>query len=147
MRFCVDYQNLNAVVVRDSYPVPRMDEMIDIQEAVKVLTTLDANSRYLKIKIPRENRDKTAFNCHAGLERSLCMPFGLKNAPASFQRALDIMLSNDKWITALAYLDDVIINSRRVKKHLDHNGTVLRLLMEAGVSLKLRRCTYFEERV
>ncbi|CDF38306.1 unnamed protein product [Chondrus crispus] len=87
MQFCVDYRKLNAVTVRDSYPLPRMGECID--------SLGDAT-----------DRDKTTFASHSGLYRFLRMPFALKNAPATFQRAVDIILSRVKWETALVYLDD-----------------------------------------
>ncbi|CDF37529.1 unnamed protein product [Chondrus crispus] len=94
MRFCVDYRTLNAVTVRDSYPLLRMDECIN--------SLGDAT---------------TTFASHCGLYRFLRMPFGLKNAPATFQRAVDIILSRVKWETALVYLYDVIIYSKTVTEH------------------------------
>ena len=81
MRFCVDYRKLYAVTVRDSYPLPRMDECIDSLGDATVFTTLDCNSGYWQVEIAEEDRDKTTFASHCGLYRFLRMPFGLKNAP------------------------------------------------------------------
>ena len=118
MRFCLDYRKLNAVTVRDSYPLQRMDEFIDSLGDATVFTTLDCNSRYWQVEITEEDLDKTTFASHSGLYRFLRMPFGLKNAPATFQRAVDIILSRVKWETALVYLDDVIVYSRTVTEHM-----------------------------
>ena len=147
MRFCVDYRRLNAVTVRDSYPLPRMDECIDSLGDATVFTTLDCNSGYWQVEVAEEDRDKTTFASHCGLYRFIRMPFGLKNAPATFQRAVDIILSRVKWETALVYLDDVIIYSRTVSDHLKHVREVLRLLRDAGVSLKISKCAFFDTSV
>ena len=142
-RFCIDYRRLNALTIRDSYPIPRMDECIDSLGEATVFTTLDANSGYWQVEIAPEDRDKTTFTCHEGLYRVIRMPFGLKNAPATFQRAIDIILSRVKWQYALVYLDDVIIYSKTVEEHFRHVRTVLTLLQSAGISLKLKKCAFF----
>ena len=147
MRFCVDYRKLNAITVRDSYPLPRMDECIDSLGDATVFTTLDCNSGYWQVEIAEEDCDKTTLTSHCELYRFLSMPFGLKNAPATFQRAVDIILSRVKWKTALVYLDDVIIYSKTVTEHFAHVREVLRLLRDAGVSLKLSKCAFFENSV
>ena len=102
----------NAVTVQDSYPLPRMDEYIDSLRDAKVFTTLDAMWGYRQIDIANEDRDKTTFVCNEGLYRCLVMPFGLRNAPATFQRAIDIILLKVKWRHALFYLDDIIVLKR-----------------------------------
>jgi len=93
------------------------------------------------------DRDKTTFTCHAGTYRYLRMPFGLTNAPATFQRTLDILLSPFKWKHCLVYLDDVIIHSRDVKSHIEHVDGILSTLRRAGISLKLRKCSFFTRTV
>ena len=81
-RFCVDYRRLNAVTVRDSYPISRMDECIDSLGDSQVFSTLDCNVGYWQIEIEEEDKDKTAFVTHHGLFRFKRMPFGLRNAPS-----------------------------------------------------------------
>lgn len=89
----------------------------------------------------------TAFASHCGLYRFIQMPFGLRNASATFQWAVDIILSRLKWETALVYPYDVIIYSRTVYNHLVHVHEVLRLLRYARVSLKFSKCAFFNTSV
>jgi Reverse transcriptase (RNA-dependent DNA polymerase) len=92
-RFCVDYRRLNAITVRDSYPLPRMDECIDSLGDVSIFSTLDCNAGYWQIPVAKEDIPKTTFTSHEGTFWFLRMPFGLRNAPATFQRFVDITLS------------------------------------------------------
>lgn len=95
--FCIYYRRLNEMTIKDSYPLPRMDEFIDSQESANIFNTLDAYSGYWQISIKAEDKAKTEFVCHEGTYQYSCMPFGLTNAPASFQRALDRILTKYKW--------------------------------------------------
>jgi hypothetical protein len=147
LRFCVDYRRLNLATVKDSYPIPRMDECIDSLGDASIFSTLDCNAGYWQIPIRKGDRNKTTFTCHAGTYRYIRMPFGLTNAPATFQRTLDILLSKFKWKHCLVYLDDVIIHSRDVESHIKHVDAVLGTLRNAGVSLKLKKCSFFTDSV
>ena len=142
-RFCVDYRRLNAVTVRDSYPLPRMDDCIDSLGHARVFTTLDAMCGYWQLPIRPGDMEKTSFTCHQGTFMYNRMPFGLCNAPATFQRALDIILAGYRWQTCLVYLDDVIVFSRNEEDHIRHVREVLTALRDAGVTLKLRKCEFF----
>ena len=146
-RFCVDYRRLNALTVKDSYPLPRMDECLDSLGDAQWFSTLDANSGYWQMAIPPEDKHKTAFVCHSGCFQFRRMPFGLCNAPASFQRAMDIILSAYKWRSCLVYLDDIIIFSSSFKEHLKDVTDILTVLQKAGVSLKLKKCEFFRKHV
>lgn len=109
LRFCPNYRRLNFVTVRDSYPKPRMDDCIDSLGDPSVITTLDGDSGYWQIPVQEEKKDNTTSTCHSGLYRLTRMPFGLRNTPFTFQRALDTMLSKAKWTTSLVHIDDVIV--------------------------------------
>jgi Reverse transcriptase (RNA-dependent DNA polymerase) len=143
LRFCVDYRRLNAITVPDTYPLPRMDECIDSLGDAVVFTTLDCNSGYWQIPVHPEDRDKTTFTSHYGIYRFLRLPFGLRNAPATFQRAIDIILSGVTWKTCLVYLDDVIVFSSSLQAHLEHVSEALTLLGNSGLSLKLKSVISF----
>ena len=124
-----------------------MDEGIDFLGDSTSLTTLDCNSGYWPVESAEEDREKTTFASHSGLYRFLRIPLGLKKAPATFQRAVDIIMSRIKWETALVYLNDVIIFSKTVSEHFTRVREVLQLLQDAGVSLKLWRCAFFDTSV
>ena len=111
-RFCIDYRRLNAKTEADLYPLPRMDDCLDLLGDAGIFSTFDCNSGYWQISVATEDRDKTTFITHMGTFRHVRMPFGLRNAQATFQRALDIILSGVRWQTSLIYLDDVIVFSK-----------------------------------
>ena len=145
--FCVDYRKLNAVTVKYTYPLPRMDECLDSLGDTKVFSALEAISGYWQMQIPESDRDKTPFSCHSGLYRFSKMPFGLTNAAATFQRAMDILLSPFRWKSCLVYLDDIIIFGKSWEEHIVHVDEILSVLEKAGVKLKLRKCEIFVERI
>jgi Reverse transcriptase (RNA-dependent DNA polymerase) len=133
-RFCVDYRRLNALTSRDVYPLPRMDDCLDSLGEAEFFSTLDANTGLWQIEVSPEDRDKTTFSCHVGMHRFLRIPFGLLNAPATFQRAMDIILSEVRWESIIFYLDDIIIFSRTFEDHIRHLGIVLSKLSAAGAT-------------
>ena len=147
LRFCVDYRLLNVVTKKDSYPLPRIDECIDSLSEATMLSTLDYNVGYLQVPIAPEVREQTAFVCHEGAYHYKRMPFGLTNAAAKFQLALAIILFGVKWQSCLIYLDDVIVYSKTEKEHIGPVDHVLRLLREAGVTLRLPKCRFFRTTV
>ena len=147
MRFCVDFRRLNAATLADSYPLPRMEDCIDSLASARVFSTLDANWGYWQLPISPEDREKTTFTTHVGTFQYNRMPFGLRNAPATFQRALDVILSGVKWKSCLIYLDDIVIFSSNYEDHLEHVATILSLLREAGVSLKIAKSCFFRDKI
>ena len=124
-----------------------MDDCIDSLGDAAVFTTLDCNSGYWQIPVAPEDRDKTTVTTNMGTFPHLRMPFGLKGALATFQRALDIILSGVRWQICLVYLDYVIVFSRTHGEHAQHLDTVLSLLRSAGISLKLKKCSFFQPKV
>ena len=147
LRFCVDCRRLNAISIRNSYPLLRMDESIDSLGEASVFPTIDCNSGYWQISVRKQDRDKTAFVCHAGLYRYKRMPFILTNAPATFQRTLEILLSPYKWRSCLVYLEDIIIFSKSVEEHFQHVKDILTTFKGAVISLKLKKCSFFTNTV
>jgi hypothetical protein len=145
-RFYVS-NRLNAITVRDSYPLTRMDECIDALGDAKIFTTLDCNSGYWQIPVRPEDREKTTLTSHEGLYWFLRMPFCLRNAPATFQRFVDITLSGITWKTCLVYLDDIIVFSKTPAEHMAHLDAVLHRLYRAGLTLNLNKCIFFKETV
>jgi Reverse transcriptase (RNA-dependent DNA polymerase)/RNase H-like domain found in reverse transcriptase len=142
VRFCVDYRRLNAVTTKDSYALPRIDDSIDSLRGAQYFSTLDANSGYWQIAGAAEDQEKTAFTTHRGLYCFKRLPFGLASAPATFQRAVDVILSSVRFQCAPTYLDDIILYSTTFEQHLSDLRTVLSLLNDAGVTLKLSKCKF-----
>ena len=141
VRFCVDYRKLNAKASFDAYPMPRVEEMFESIGAAKVISTLDLAKGYWQIPMSRSSREKTAFATPFGLFEFEVMPFGLHNAPATFQRLMNHIL-RDCQSFARAYIDDIVIFSQSWEEHLGHLGEVFRRLAEAGLRVKLAKCQF-----
>ncbi|GFX04395.1 retrovirus-related Pol polyprotein from transposon 412 [Trichonephila clavipes] len=114
-RFCVDYRKLNDVTKKDSYPLPRIDDTLDTLSGHKWFSTLDLKSGYWQVEIHPEDREKTAFTSGQGLWQFKVMPFGLCNAPATFERLMETVLKGLTFEACLIYLDDVIIGGQGVR--------------------------------
>ncbi|KZS03788.1 Uncharacterized protein APZ42_033399 [Daphnia magna] len=117
-RFCVDYRKLNAVTTRDVYPLPRIEDALSRLEGSHYFSIMDMQSGYWKVGVRPSDREKTAFVTADGLYQFRVMPFGLSNAPATFQRMVDVLLAELKWNTCLVYLDDIVIFSKTFSEHL-----------------------------
>ncbi len=107
-RFCVDYCKLNDVTRKDAYPLPRIDDILDALQGSQYFSTLDLYSGYWQVKMDPADIDKTAFVTQQGLFSFTVMPIFLSNAPATFERLTELVLSGLNWKICLIYLDDVI---------------------------------------
>ena len=146
-RFCVDYRRMNNITHKDAYPLSRMEDCLDSLGDAQVFTSLDCTAGYWQVRLRKDDQEKTAFTTHCGIYHRLSMRFGLTNAPATFQRALDVILLGVKWQICLVYSDDVIIFSANAEQHVKDVDTVLHRLREAGVTLRLEKCTWFSDEV
>jgi Reverse transcriptase (RNA-dependent DNA polymerase) len=111
----------------------------------KIFATLDCNSGYFQIPVRPEVREKTTYTSHEGLYWFLRMPFGLRNAPDTFQRFLAIILSGLTWNTCLVYLDDIIVFSKTPADHMAHLDAVLHRLYRAGLTLNLKKFPFLRK--
>ena len=142
MRFCVDYRQLNQVTKKDSYPLPRIDDMLDALGSSSWFTSLDLASGYWQVEVAPEDREKTAFITQFGTYQFLVMPFGLCNAPATFQRLMDDVLEGILWKFVVVYLDDLNVYSTTFEQHLEHLRIVFERLKKAGLKLNPEKCFF-----
>ena len=140
LRFCVDYRKLNAVTRKDAYPLPRVDDTLDTLAHARWFTTLDLISGYWQVAVHPDDREKNAFCTPNGLFEFKVMPFGLCNAPATFQRLMDSVLAGLQWSTCLVYLDDIIIVGKTFADHLNNLRQVFDRIRGAGLKLQPAKC-------
>ena len=119
IRPCVDFRKLNYVTIKDAYSLPRIDHCLDTLQNAKYFSTLDLQSGYWQISIKPEVVSKTAFVTRGGLFEYKTMPFGLCNAPSTFQRCMEIIFRGIQWKHLLIYLDDIIIFSDTFYAHIE----------------------------
>ena len=146
-RFCVDYRRLNDVTIKDAYPLPRIDDSLAQLSGAEWFSCLDLNSGYWQVEVDASDREKTAFSSKQGLFEFKVMPFGLCNAPATFERLMEIVLSGLNWQICLIYLDDVIVIGRTFDDMISNLDQVLQRLKDAGLKLKPRKCQLFAQEV
>jgi hypothetical protein len=142
VRICQDYRGLNNVTIKNQYPLPLIRETLDALCNAKVYTKLDIIAAFNKLRIAEGHEWKTAFITRFGLYESLVMPFGLCNAPASFQNYINHTLHDLLDRTCTAYLDDVLIYSANRKDHRTHVREVVKRLMEAGLQIDINKCEF-----
>ncbi|MGH0149668.1 UNVERIFIED_CONTAM: hypothetical protein FKN15_015787 [Acipenser sinensis] len=147
LRFCVDYRKLNAVTHKDAYPLPRIEEALTTLSKAKYYSTLDLASGYWQVEVALQDREKTAFSTPVGLYEFERMPFGLCNAPATFQRLMQSCLGRLVSESLLVYLDDVIVFSADFETHLHDLEAVFERMAKYGLKLRPEKCALFRKQV
>ena len=147
VRWCVDYRRLNSLTVKDAYPLPQIEECLDVVGGATMFSTLDLQSGYWQIAVDSTAREKTAFITKWGLYEYTRMPFGLCNAPSTFQRAMELVLRGLQWETLLIYLDDVIVVGNGVDQSLERLEQVFQRFQSYGLKLKPSKCHLLQEEV
>ncbi|UYV79636.1 K02A2.6-like, partial [Cordylochernes scorpioides] len=141
-RFCVDYRRLNRITKKDVYPIPRTDDVLDSLTGAKFYSSMDLRTGYWQIEIDEGDREKTAFVTPDGLYEFRVMPFGLCNAPATFERMMDNLLAGLKWTICLCYLDDIIVYASSFQEHMERLEKVLKCIQRAGLCLNPEKCLF-----
>ena len=146
-RFCVDYRQLNDATTKDAYPLPRIDDTLHMLAGKQWFATLDLASGYWQVTLSQEARVKTAFTTHSGLFQFRVMPFGLCNAPATFERLMDRVLQGLRWSRCLVYLDDIISFGSSFDGALANLTLIFERLRSYGLQLKSSKCHLFRASV
>ena len=146
-RFCVDYRKLNMITKKDSYPLPRIDEMLDSLAGAQYFSTLDLMSGYWQVMMHPNDREKTAFITRYGTYEFTVMPFGLCNAPATFQRLMNQVYKDITYKYVVVYLDDTNVFSKTFEDHIRHLREVFTRIRKAGLKLNLEKCTFWMKRL
>ena len=144
---CVDYRQLNAKTRKDAFPLPRIEESLDALTGAHWFSTMDLASGYHQVPVAVGDHAKTAFCTPFGLFEWQRMPFGLCNAPATFQRLMERIFGDQQCQTLLLYLDDIVVFSTSVSQHLERLELVLGRLQHEGLKAKLSKCAFFKQEV
>ena len=147
MRMCIDYRALNRITVKNSYPLPRVDELFDRLQGARYFSKIDLRSGYHQIRIAPEDVPKTAFRTRYGHYEFLVLPFGLTNAPATFMHLMHQALRPFLDECALVFLDDILIYSKTLEEHEQHVRRVLDALREQKLYAKESKCEFFKHEV
>ena len=147
-RFAIDFRGLNSVTVKDAYPLPNIRQIFDTLSGSKWYNTIDLASGYWQLQMEPNSKKYTAFATPTrGLFQFLVMPFGLCNAGATFERAIENVLGSLRWEKCICYLDDVIIFGSDFQTTLDNLRAVFSRLRSANLKLKPSKCTFFQRQV
>uniref|UniRef100_A0A8C6TU90 Gypsy retrotransposon integrase-like protein 1 n=1 Tax=Neogobius melanostomus TaxID=47308 RepID=A0A8C6TU90_9GOBI len=147
LRLCVDYRLLNSKTRKDAFPLPRIEESLDALSGAQWFSTLDLAAGYNQVPVTESDKAKTAFCTLFGLFEWNRMPFGLCNAPSTFQRLMERIFGDQNCQSLLLYLDDVVIFSSTVEEHITRLETVLSRLQKEGLKAKLEKCAFFKSEV
>ena len=143
MRVCVDYRALNDLTVKNRYPLPRIDDLLDSLAGASVFSALDLASGYWQIRLSEEDAAKTGFSTPFGHYEWKVLPMGLSNAPATFQAEMNRIFKNKGLGQYVAvYLDDILVYSRTLQEHLEHLRLVLQVLREHQYKCKPTKCQF-----
>lgn len=147
LRMCVDYRQLNLKTRKDAFPLPRIEETLDMLCGARWFSTMDLASGYNQVPVTEKDKAKTAFCTPFGLFEWNRMPFGLCNAPSTFQRLMQRMFGDQQCQSVLLYLDDIVIFSSTIQQHLERLEMVLMRLQCEGLKAKLEKCAFFKPEV
>ena len=141
-RVCINFTDLNEACPKDSFPLPHIDMLVDATAGHELLSFMDAFSGYNQILMHPDDQEKTAFITERGIFCYKVMPFGLKNAGATYQRLVNKMFADYLGDTMEVYIDDMLVKSLLAEQHLDHLRQAFEVLQKYGMKLNPTKCSF-----
>ncbi len=146
-RFCVDYRALNSKTPLDGFPMPQIQDILESLYGATIFSTLDLKSGYWQVGMDEDSIQKTAFVTKNAQYEFVCLPFGLKNAAATFQRLMNNILRDYIGKFCFVYLDDIVIYSKTVQDHFQHLKQLFAKLEVSGLTLNLKKCSMLQKNI
>ena len=141
LRMCIDYRALNKLTIKNRYPIPRIEDLIDQVQGCKVFSKIDLCSGYHQVRLEPEDCEKTAFRTRYGLYEYVVLPFGLTNAPATFMNTMNHVLHEYLDVFCVVYLDDILVYSRSWQEHKEHLQKIFQVLKEQKLYVSDKKCS------
>jgi hypothetical protein len=142
MRMCIDYRALIKKTIKNRYPIPRIDELMDELHGAVFFSKIDLHSRYHQNSIREQDIEKTTFQCHFGYFEFLVMPFGLINVPTTFQSCMNHIFKDQLRKSVLVFFDDILVYNKTWQEHMSHLDEVLSIMQTQSLYAKESKCEF-----